>query len=178
MEHSGKMKPFLIFCVTTYLMTSGGFCVADDTPQTKLSMQLLYHDLDMKNQKAKHELKVSLDLGDMEAAYRACIGAHASQELCRSETATLSDKLYARTHDAQMLAESRKQTELLKQQEAAQEKNTSITIIEDNPYSWHPGHRRPPYQWERPTPAPRETPHFTPKPGFVPQNRFQAGDGF
>lgn len=155
---------------------------ADDDHKAKSTMRDLYHDLELKNERAKNEYKVSLELSDMEAAYEECIGKDASLDSCRRLVSVLKDKIFSRTHDAQILAEQKKQTELLKAQreEASRETNTSVTIVEDNPYQWrhrydrwHPNPSYPPYR-AGPTAAPR----YTPRPGFIPQNRFQAGEDF
>lgn len=182
MKHTRKMRQLLFICVLA-MPVAAPLVSAEDARSDKLSMQLMYHDLDMKNQKAKQDYKVSLNISEMEGAYNACIGKEAALKQCQEVTVLYSDKLRSIIHDAEMLAESKKQTELLKrQEEAVKQNNTSITIQEDDSRRWHDrdhdwhGHDDL-HDW-RPTQVPVTTPGYTPRPGFVPKNRFQAGDGF
>lgn len=167
MEHSRKMKANLLIVFT--LLVSISLLTpqnsrGDDTSKLHDDMRVLYHDLDMANQKAKREYKVSIELADMETAYDLCIAKAAELDACRKQTSALEDKLHTRIHDAQMLAEERKQTEILRQQAEASKTpaTNNVTIIDNssNDEYWrhhhhhHQGWRREKEELPGPTPPP------------------------
>lgn len=145
-------------------------------PEEKWQMRSMYHELDMLRLKAKREHGVNVD---MRRALGFCIEKTARFEDCRAETDYLEHQLEERITRAQIsetealrqkaLSEkgdsnnSKGQTNIINQQQE------SITIINRTRYE---------RSHETPTPRATEIPKFKLSPGFKPQNRFQAGDGF
>ena len=113
-------------------MLQSSVVFAEPTQKDHDEMRFAYHELDMANEKTKQETGISLELSELEMAYAHCLGKDSDLVVCKKDTAALQEKLHSQSHDAQMLAEEKKQTELLKQQaEAAKTPSTTnVTIIE------------------------------------------------
>jgi hypothetical protein len=130
--------------------------------------KILYHQANKDRLSVQQTTKKFISISDQ---YEKCISKTATDESCTKSIEELKAKLkeILETHTKTAPATS------LPQPNTIIDTEVNVTIQNNNFFPF-PTPTRVIVPYQPPNSKPKNS--FTPKPGFMPQNRFQAGDGF